>query len=192
MDDSRRSPPADRRGTPAVPIGTRGLGAGVTDTVHAGVARSLAQALPHGGRIGVALSGGRDSVALFDATVNVAANVRCDVIALHVHHGLSANAGDWSTFCGELCAARGVAYAMREVRVASGARISVEAAARAARYDALEALAREHRASAVLLAHHADDQAETMLLQLLRGRSEERRVGKECCLVCRSRWSPYH
>ena len=114
MDDSRRSPPADRRRTPAVPIGARGLDAGVSDAIHASVAHSLAQALPQGGRIGVALSGGRDSVALFDAAVNVAANARCDVIALHVHHGLSANAGDWSTFCAELCTARAVAYATRD------------------------------------------------------------------------------
>jgi len=154
MADSRRSPPAD---SPTRP------------DPRAAVADALAQALPDGGRIGVALSGGRDSVALFDAATSVTAAARCDVVALHVHHGLSANAGAWSSFCGELCAARGIAYATREVRVVRGARISVEAAARAARYEALEALAREHGASAVLLAHHADDQAETLLLQLLRG-----------------------
>jgi tRNA(Ile)-lysidine synthase len=154
MADSRRSPPAD---SPTRP------------DPRAAVADALAQALPDGGRIGVALSGGRDSVALFDAAASVSGHARCDVIALHVDHGLSANAGAWSRFCTELCAARGVACATREVRVARGARISVEAAARAARYEALEALARQHGASAVLLAHHADDQAETLLLQLLRG-----------------------
>src|SRR6478609_206752 len=154
MADSRRSPPAD---SPTRP------------DPRAAVANALAQALPDGGRIGVALSGGRDSVALFDATASVAAAARCEVVALHVHHGLSGNAGAWSSFCAALCAAHGVACATREVRIARGARIGIEAAARAARYEALEALARERFASAVLLAHHADDQAETLLLQLLRG-----------------------
>jgi tRNA(Ile)-lysidine synthase len=154
MADSRRSRQAE---SPTRP------------DLRAAVANLLAQAVPDGGRIGVALSGGRDSVALFDATASVAAAARCEVVALHVHHGLSGNAGAWSSFCAELCAAHGVACATCEVRIARGARIGIEAAARAARYEALEALARERRASAVLLAHHADDQAETLLLQLLRG-----------------------
>lgn len=154
MADSRRSPPAD--GT--VPPGVRGAVAGL-----------LASALPDGGVVGVALSGGRDSMALLDATQAVASGARVRAVAFHVHHGLSPNADAWSRFCSDLCAAKGVSFAMRGVQVMRGARISVEAAARAARYDALAALAHEHRAAGVLLGHHADDQAETMLLQLLRG-----------------------
>lgn len=154
MADTRRSPPAESLAGAALPAAVAGL---------------LAHTLPSGGRIGVALSGGRDSVALLDAAVDVAANARCEVIALHVHHGLSANAGAWAAFCRDACSAKAIPFAMREVQIMRAARVSVEAAARAARYEALDALAREHGACAVLLAHHADDQAETTLLQLLRG-----------------------
>jgi tRNA(Ile)-lysidine synthase len=62
-----------------------------------------------------------------------------------------------------------VRFAAQRVTVPRRARESLEAAARAARYDALAAMAHAHGASAVLLAHHQDDQAETLLLQLLRG-----------------------
>src|SRR6476660_1573693 len=153
MVDTRRSRPAD----------------GALDTVRVAVAHLLAHALPDGGPIGVALSGGRDSIALLDAAASVAADTRCTLVALHIHHGLSTRADAWATFCRDTCAARGVAFAMRKVVVAGSAASGIEAAARVARYDALLALAREHRLAAVLLAHPADDQAETTLLQLLRG-----------------------
>lgn len=108
-------------------------------------------------------------MALLDATAAVAADARRRVIAFHVDHGLSPNAGAWSRFCSDVCAVKGIAFAMRTVQVTRGARIGIEAAARTARYDALAALARERDVAAVLLGHHADDQAETLLLQLLRG-----------------------
>lgn len=145
------------------------IAASSSGELRAAVVRSLARALPNGGRIAVALSGGRDSVALLDAALAIAPQARFHVTALHVDHGLSVNAAQWSRFCSELCAARAVSYHVRSVRVERGARISVEAAARTARYAALGELAREQAAAAVLLAHHADDQAETLLLQLFRG-----------------------
>jgi tRNA(Ile)-lysidine synthase len=137
-------------------------------SVRAAVAGALAATLPRGGRIAVALSGGRDSVVLLDAAVAVA-DPSFEVVAFHVEHGLSANAGAWARFCVDLCSARAVPCHVERVTVARGPRISVEAAAREARYAALAALAALHGVTAVLLAHHADDQAETTLLQLLRG-----------------------
>ncbi|MGE5169104.1 MAG: tRNA lysidine(34) synthetase TilS [Rudaea sp.] len=154
MADSRRSPPADATADPRV---------------LQAVFDALARALPRGGRVAVALSGGRDSMALLDATVRAAPAAEVDVCAFHVHHGLSANASAWADFCREACAGAGVPLAVREVVVAQARAFGVEAAARRARYVALADLAREHRVDAVLLAHHADDQAETTLLQLLRG-----------------------
>jgi tRNA(Ile)-lysidine synthase len=138
-------------------------------TMRAAVARALAAALPHGGRAAVALSGGRDSVVLLDAAIAVAKDAAVEVVAFHVEHGLSPNAAAWARFCADCCVALAVPLHVERVSVARGARISVEAAAREARYAALATLAAEHRVLAVLLAHHADDQAETMLLQLLRG-----------------------
>ena len=108
-------------------------------------------------------------MALLDAASAVAPAARCEIIALHVDHGLSANAARWTEFCRHACAARFIPFAARRVQVARNARIGTEAAARDARYMALAAMAGEHGAAALLLAHHADDQAETTLLQLLRG-----------------------
>ena len=137
--------------------------------VQAAVSSTLAHALPRGGRVAVALSGGRDSVALLHATLAVSKDVECDVVAFHVNHGLSPNAEAWAKFADACCVAGGIRCFVQAVRVERGPRTSVEAAARSARYRALAALAESHDVAAVMLAHHADDQAETMLLQLLRG-----------------------
>lgn len=169
MGDSRRSPPADAPARGRAVAASAAEDARSAAPVRAAVAAALAETVPNGGRIAVALSGGRDSVALLDAAVAVAAAARCDIIALHVNHGISANAGAWARACDDLCLRLGVTLASRSVSVARGPRVSLEAAARTSRYAALEALARDQRAEAVLLAHHADDQAETTLLQLLRG-----------------------
>jgi tRNA(Ile)-lysidine synthase len=155
MGDTRRSRPADP--------------AASANALRGAVAHVIASSVPAGVRVAVALSGGRDSVALLDATLAACAAAPRDVVALHVDHRLSANANDWAAFCVRLCAKRAVPCHVQSVDVRRGPRISVEAAARTARYAALTRLAREHGAAAVLLAHHADDQAETLLLQLLRG-----------------------
>ena len=172
MAGSRRSRPAERGGRGAAEPRTEGRGgrnSTAADDVRAAVAEALARALPAGGRVGIALSGGRDSIVLLDAVHAVAAALACEIVGLHVHHGLSPNADAWAAFCRSACEQRGVAYATRRVHVQCTPRASLEAAARAARYTALAALADEQRVHALLLAHHADDQAETLLLQLLRG-----------------------
>lgn len=104
-------------------------------------------------------------MSLLDAVVEVAARRTLRVSALHVHHGLSVNADAWAAFCGTQCAQRGVPLEVRRVNVQRRSGESLEAVARTARYDALATV----DAEAVLLAHHADDQAETVLIQLLRG-----------------------
>jgi tRNA(Ile)-lysidine synthase len=116
-------------------------------------------------RVAVALSGGRDSMVLLDALAAVAPTLGLALSALHVHHGLSANADAWAAFCGDECAKRGVPLQVHRAEVRRAAGESLEAQARAVRYAAYAATA----ADVVALAHHADDQAETLLLQLLRG-----------------------
>jgi len=96
------------------------------------------------------------------------------VVALHVHHGLSANADAWLAHAGALCtrwARRGLPVELVSSRVASRppAGQSVEAWARRARYRALREMALARGIDFVLLAHHRRDQAETFLLQALRG-----------------------
>lgn len=124
-------------------------------------------ALPSGARIGIAFSGGLDSSVLLDAAVRVAGAPRC--VALHVNHGLSSNAGRWEAHCEAAARALGAGFDVEHVEVRRGAGESVEAAAREARYHALDAMCARHALAALWLAHHADDQAETVLLQLLRG-----------------------
>jgi tRNA(Ile)-lysidine synthase len=115
------------------------------------------------GRLVVGLSGGADSVVLLDCLQRVARERRLRLSALHVNHQLSPNAARWSAFCRRLCRARGIPFDSVKVDVPRGA--SVEAAARGARH----AVFASQRCDYVVLAHHRDDQVETLLLQLLRG-----------------------
>jgi tRNA(Ile)-lysidine synthase len=88
--------------------------------------------------------------------------------AFHVHHGLSPNAGAWRDHCMAAAAALGLPFDWRAVAVARDGS-GVEAAARTQRYAALGEMCRAHGVDVLLTAHHLDDQAETVLLQLLRG-----------------------
>jgi tRNA(Ile)-lysidine synthase len=124
--------------------------------------------------VAVAYSGGRDSSALLHATLAAAADQGLRVVALHVHHRLSAHADAWLAHCEHQCrrwAARGLSLAFDHRRLAGrpARGDSVEAWARRARYAALREMALAHAAPVVLLAHHRQDQAETLLLQALRG-----------------------
>jgi tRNA(Ile)-lysidine synthase len=124
--------------------------------------------------VAVAASGGRDSTALLHATVQLALGTGLQVAALHVHHGLNPAADDWLAHLGRQCArwARaGLPVSLHSRRLDGGpARSeSVEAWARKERYLALAAMARDAGSGIVLLAHHRRDQAETVLLQALRG-----------------------
>ncbi|MGF6728837.1 tRNA(Ile)-lysidine synthase [Paraburkholderia youngii] len=118
-------------------------------------------------RIALAFSGGVDSSVLLDAAVRVAGASRC--VALHVHHGLSPNADAWLAHCEAFARERGVEFDARRVDVSRAPGVSIEAAARDARYRALDAMCATHGIRTLWLAQHADDQAETVLLQLLRG-----------------------
>ncbi len=122
---------------------------------------------PHGERITVGCSGGLDSSVLLHALATARAELRPDLAlaAHHVHHGLLPEADAWLRHVEALCAALGVPCSAERVTVDAGSRHGVEAAARQARYRSFERLATD----CVVLAHHADDQAETVLLQLLRG-----------------------
>ena len=113
----------------------------------------------------LAFSGGMDSCVLLHALVQAKTTLAFNLQAMHVHHGLSPNADAWADFCAKTCAGYQVQLNVVKVNVEKNAGLGVEAAAREARYQALF----EANADYILLAHHQDDQAETLLLQLLRG-----------------------
>jgi len=126
------------------------------------------------GIVAVACSGGRDSLALLHATAIAARDQGLDVVALHIHHGLLPDADAWFDHVERVClqwAADGLPVRFLGHRLTARPRRgdSIEAWAREARYVALAEMARAAEAGIVLLAHHRRDQAETFLLQALRG-----------------------
>lgn len=113
----------------------------------------------------VALSAGPDSVALLQATARIGPVLGYRIRALHVHHGLHPDATTWASLAQAQAAAVSISCSVLRVSVPAGP--SVEAHARQARYNALAAALAPDEA--LLLAHHQDDQAETLLLRLMRG-----------------------
>ena len=127
--------------------------------------RQQADQTSHRCRVAIAFSGGRDSVALLHAAAGLQAELGLDVSALHVHHGLSSRADLWVAFAENFCKSLGVPLHVARVVVSREAGLGIEGAARAARYRAFS----ECPANLLLLAHHQDDQAETVLFNLFRG-----------------------
>jgi tRNA(Ile)-lysidine synthase len=128
-----------------------------------GVRSQLVAALPTGSRILVGLSGGVDSVVLLDLLRRAAPRRRWRLSALHVNHQLQPPAAEWATFCRRICRTAGIPLRVAKVDVPPGD--SREGAARSARYGALL----RQPADYIALAHSEDDQAETVLMHLLRG-----------------------
>jgi tRNA(Ile)-lysidine synthase len=136
-------------------------------------------------RVIVAVSGGADSLALLLALDELlrAGRLALEVTVAHLDHGLRAEAGARDAqWVGEVVAGLGFEFALGCAAVGTRARLSrdnLEQAARRARYEFLSATAAERRARLVLVAHTMDDQAETVLLRLLRGSGAEGLSGIE-------------
>ena len=123
-------------------------------------------------RIVLALSGGRDSMAMLDVLSRLRADARQaiagEVCAVYVHHGLSPHAAQWEEHCRKACEARGVGFESIRVQVRNTGE-GIEAAARSARYRALADFALRGGYDVVMTAHHEDDRIETFLMQWMRG-----------------------
>jgi tRNA(Ile)-lysidine synthase len=111
----------------------------------------------------VALSGGGDSVALLSALSEAGWRTR----AVHIDHGLHQDSGRWADACAALCSKLGVSCRIERIRITGIQERGYEAAAREARYARLREVL--GAGEVLLTAHHQDDQAETVLLQMLRG-----------------------
>jgi tRNA(Ile)-lysidine synthase len=123
-------------------------------------------------RIAVALSGGLDSVVLLDTVCKAASQGRDaaqEIWVFHIHHGLQKAADQWLVFCEKLSKKYQAHFDFRLLHFQNHAAGNIEARARAGRYEALTELCVEHGIEDLLLAHHQNDQAETVLLQLMRG-----------------------
>lgn len=115
----------------------------------------------------LAYSGGVDSHVLLHALSTIKQKLDCTIKAVHINHNLQDDAEHWVTHCQKVCEQLNIPYQSIKVDVDSIAQEGVEAAARHARYQALAQCLNEN--DLLLTAQHADDQAETLMLQLLRG-----------------------
>lgn len=120
----------------------------------------------------VAVSGGADSVALLDLLTQLDAE-QLNLVVAHLNHGLRGAESDGDeNFVAALAEGYGLTFVAKRVDVAAFAakeRLSLEDAGRKARYAFFDESARAHGATSIALAHHQDDQAETVLIRLLRG-----------------------
>jgi len=129
------------------------------------VAAAITPAISPGARLALGLSGGLDSVALLSVLAGLAPGMRFSLRAVHVNHGISPNADRWAEFCAALCTRAGVPLEVAQVDIGPYRDLGLEGAARKARYEVFSRV----EADFVVLAQHRDDQAETLLLRLLRG-----------------------
>jgi tRNA(Ile)-lysidine synthase len=126
-----------------------------------------------GDRVGVAVSGGADSVALLRLLLELQPKLGVVLCVVHLNHQLRGHAADGDErFVAKLAELHGLEYFVEHVNVAAKAkreRLNIEDAARRARYEFFAALVKQRKIARVATAHTADDQAETVLAHLLRG-----------------------
>lgn len=141
-----------------------------------------------GMRVALAVSGGADSVALLRAALLLAPEAGLVLSVVHVHHGIRGEAADEDAlFVEALAAAHRLPFQLHRVHTPSHAqqhRQSLEEAARHLRYSIFRSLLEQGSADAVLTAHTLDDQAETVLLKLLRGAWTEGLSGIHPMVTC--------
>ncbi len=113
----------------------------------------------------IGLSGGVDSMVLLNVLYQLKTKLNLKLSAIHVHHGLSKNADNWGQVCFDECKKLDVDFSQKKINIDNSEGIGIEASARKARYQILHQLSNEF----LVTAHHQNDQAETLMLQLLRG-----------------------
>ena len=115
--------------------------------------------------INIALSGGCDSMVLLHALNELREELNFTIKAIHIHHDISPNSDKWQSFCMSECEKFKVIFSTKKINIQPEKHLGVEGAARKLRYKALDEL----REGMLATAHHQNDQAETLFLQLIRG-----------------------
>ena len=115
----------------------------------------------------VGFSGGADSTALLHAISLIRSKLEVPVSAVHVNHSIHQDADAWQRQCEDFCHRHGMELCCLKVELKNRSGKGMEAEARHLRYEAVSDLLKP--ADCLLTAHHADDQAETLLLNLMRG-----------------------
>lgn len=136
--------------------------------------------IQHGDTIGVALSGGSDSMALLHYLNAIKHDLGISIVALHVDHSIRENSANDASFVSKYCKDNGIRLFKTKIDVPSHAKqksIGLEQAARECRYDFFSAALDKGIVDKIALAHHSLDQAETILMHLLRGAGLSGAVG---------------
>ena len=128
--------------------------------------------ISQGDTVVVGFSGGADSTALMMVLSELAPILGCKPVAVHLNHGIRENAGDDASFAKSFCEKRGIEFRLYEKNIPE---LSVkwgmteEEAGRRARYEAFEEVLKENGGGVIAVAHHQNDVAESLLMNLLRG-----------------------
>ena len=125
----------------------------------------LQKTFPNINHIEVALSGGIDSICLLHLLYHLSIKRGFSLSATHINHQISSHSNYWEDFCHQICDSLNIPITSTRVIVNLNNGNGLEAEARKVRYEVFE----QSKASVLALAHHSDDQSETVLLQLLRG-----------------------
>ena len=137
-------------------------------------------------KILVGFSGGLDSTVLLHvlSVLHAQGHIKASVTALHINHGLQTAADDWQQHCAGICQRLGLPMLAKKVMVNFANKESPEEAARSARYEVFASILGKD--DILLLAHHEDDQVETVLFRLIRGSGTKGLAGIPAVRTCGS------
>lgn len=130
------------------------------------------QLIKPGEIIGVACSGGRDSICLLHYLNSIKSELDCEIVAVNVDHGIRVHSALDTEFVSQFCKEHGIRFykfKAEALKVAKEEKLTIEQAARKVRYGMFETLIKKGLADKIALAHHMQDQVETILLNIIRG-----------------------